>query len=296
MKPKIKKIGASLTQSFEIMEVNEPHFYSYWHYHPQFEIMYVLESTGTRIVGDSVRRFKPGEIVVLGPNLPHIWKNDNIYHLKKSKKQARAIVIYFKENFLGNSMENIPELHGLTDLFHMAKQGLLLQGKTKKSVAQYLHKISKANGIDRLIYLLNILKTIGQSTECEILSSKIHSFNIPKKDFNRINRVYQFSLDNFRKRISITEMSKLANMSPNAFCRYFKSMTGKTFIHFINELKIGDACRLILENEMNFTQICYEVGFDNYSNFIRQFKKVKGITPKKYKALTGKTGLTIDKI
>jgi AraC-like DNA-binding protein len=296
MKPKIKKVGASKAQSFEIMEVNEPHFYSYWHFHPQLEIMYVLESTGTRIVGDSIKRFKPGEIVVLGPNLPHIWKNDNTYYHKATKKKAKAIVIYFDMDFLGKNLENIPEMYGLTDILKLSKQGLLLLNQTKNTVAGFLHDIVHFNGIDRIICLLNILKAIGQSKEYKVLSSKIYSSQVNEKDCNRINLIYQYSLDNFRECITLNDMSELSNMSPNAFCRYFKSMTGKTFIHFINELKIGEACRLIIENDMNFSQICYDVGFDNYSNFIRQFKKIKGLTPKEYKEKIRKTQLAVENI
>ena len=289
MKPKIKKIGTSKTQSFEVMEVNEAHFFSHWHYHPQFEIMYVLESTGTRIVGDSVRRFYPGEVVVLGPNLPHIWKNDEIYYDKTSRKKATAIVVYFNPDFLGNNLENVPELYELRDFLSLSRQGILLQKDTSRIVTGLLKKITRVNGIDRLLCLLNMLKVIGHSNEYNTLSSNIYSYYISKKNSNKINMVYQYSLDNFRQKITINDISEMINMSPNAFCRYFKSMTGKTFIHFINELRVGEACRLILENNLNFSQICYEVGFENYSNFIRHFKKIKGVTPKNYQSKIGKT-------
>jgi AraC-like DNA-binding protein len=284
MKPQIKKVGSLKSQSFDIVEVNEPHFFSRWHYHPQCEIMYVLESSGTRIAGDSIKRFRPGEIVFIGPDLPHIWKNDDLYYRKNSRKNARAIVIYFSRDFLGKDMDNIPEMFDVRDLLNTAKQGMLFQGETRKKLAYLLKQSINADGLDRFLLLFNMLKVMAKSNEYQILSSRIFSSAINQKEFDRINIIYNYILEHFKNNIRLEEISKVSNMTPNAFCRYFKLRIGMTFVHFVNEVRVGYACKLLIESKMNITQICYESGFENFSNFIRQFKKIKGITPKTYRA------------
>ena len=265
------------------MEVNDPHFYSSWHFHPQCEIIYVQESTGTEVVGDSIRQFKPGDIVLLGPDLPHIWRNEDIYYKKETKKHARAIVIYFFKDFMGKEITNIPEMHDISELLKKANRGLIFKGQTKKDLANMLVDITRKKGIDRLIHLFNILRTMTQSDEHVVLSSMVYSSPQHKKNFDKINTIYQYILDNFKNKISLAHISAVSNMSPNSFCRYFKSRTGKTFVRFVNEVRIGYAGKLLIENKMNISQICYEVGFENFSNFSRQFREIHGMSPKEYR-------------
>jgi AraC-like DNA-binding protein len=284
MRPQIKKVGSFHSQSFDVVEVNGPHFYSHWHYHPQCEIMYVQESTGTRIVGDNIQRFKPGEIVFMGPEVPHIWKNDHPYYRDREKRNARAIVIYFSKDFLGKDLDDIPEMFEVKELIRRARQGILLHGQTRRRMVYLLKQSLNTEGLDRFILLFNMLKWMAQSKEYDVLSSRVFSNTFTRREFDRINIIYQYILEHFKERLRLEDVSRISSMSPNAFCRYFKSRTGKTFVNFVNEVRVGYAGRLLIESKMTVSQICYESGFENFSNFIRQFKKIKGITPKNYRA------------
>jgi AraC-like DNA-binding protein len=164
-----------------------------------------------------------------------------------------------------------------------ANRGIIFKGQTRKKIADILLEINDAKEIDRLIMLMNILKIMAQSSDYEVLSSMVYSSHFQKKDFDKINNIYQYILDHFKNKITLTDISAISNMSPNAFCRYFKSRTGKTFVHFVNEVRIGYAGKLLIENKMNISQVCYEVGFENFSNFSRQFRKIHGMTPKEYR-------------
>lgn len=283
MKPLLKIINRHENEAFQIMKVLEPYFFPSWHFHPEYEIMLVQEGTGIRYVGDSMERFRPGDLVFYGSNIPHFYRSDNAYYEKSSGLVSQAMVVYFKEHFLGDRFWEMPDTAPVKRLLALAGRGIRFRGKAREALITQMHTLeSEQEGIGRIIALLSILKTMTGTREYELLSSNAFVKHTNKNDCERINKVYQFIMDNYAANPSLEQVSKMAYMSTTAFCRYFKSHTYKTFTQFLNEIKIGNACKLLIDNKLTVTQVCFESGFNNFTHFNNQFKKITGLTPSKY--------------
>lgn len=284
MKPLLKIINTQQNEAFQIMRVQEPYFFPSWHFHPEYEIMLVLEGTGIRFVGDSMERFQPGDLVFYGTNIPHLYRSDKEYYQKESDLISQATVVYFKENFLGESFWHLPDIAPIKKLFSHAKRGMKFKGKARDELRRQIQKLdNQKDGIERIIDLLTVLKIMAGTREYELLSSSAFTKYIDKDDCERMNKVYQFIMDNYTKTPSLEEVSKIAHMSTTAFCRYFKSRTNKTYTQFLNEVKIGNACKLLIDNELSISQVCFETGFNNFPHFNNQFKRIIGHSPKQYR-------------
>lgn len=283
MKPLLKLINTHQHEVFHIMKVQEHYFFPSWHFHPQYEIMLVLEGTGIRFVGDSVERFQPGDLIFYGANIPHLYRSDEEYYNKKSDLVSQAVVIYFEENFLGENFWNLSDITSIKKLFSLSKKGIKYTGEAKEKLkAKVLSLDDQKDGIQKIIDLLSVLKAMADTAEYELLSSSAFTKGIEKDDCERMNKVYQFIMDKFAENPSLDQTSEIANMSTTAFCRYFKSHTNKTYTQFLNEIKVGNACKLLIENRLSISQICFETGFNNFTHFNSQFKKISGVTPSQY--------------
>ena len=218
-------------------------------------------------------------MVLVGPNLPHVWKNDAIYY-SDATVNARAILIQFVEELFGNDLLLLPEMKGIRDLLADSSQGIKISPETRKSLAPLLEEIVKARGAQKILLLLTALEQIA-SSDYELLSSSwfSKSYSMPKK--GRINDVYDHIMDHFNQKITLEDLADVANMNAAALCRYFKSCTKKTITEFINEIRIGYAFNLLSTKEYTVTQACFESGFNNLSYFNRQFNKVVGYSPSK---------------
>ena len=282
MKPILKIIDTQQNEAFQIMNVEEPYFFPARHFHPEFEIMLILEGSGMRFVGDSMERFQAGDLVLLGSGIPHLFRSDQDYYQKGSDLRSRAIVVYFKEDFLGESFWKLAQVNSIKKLLLLSKRGIQFRGAAKAELTRQIQKLDdQKNGIGRIIDLLSILKTMTEDKEYETLSSIFFTKN-SEEEVERINKVYQFIIDNYTYNPSLEQVSEVANMSPTAFCRYFKSHTNKTYTQFLNEIKIGNACKLLIDKQFNVSQICFETGFNNFTHFNSQFKRIMGLTPKQY--------------
>lgn len=283
MKPLLKIINTQQNEAFQIMKVQEPYFFPLWHFHPEFEIMLVQEGTGIRFVGDSMERFQAGDLVLYGSNIPHLYRSDFEYYQKNSTLISKATVVYFKENFLGEGFWNLPEIAPVKKLFSLSKRGIKFKGKVKDELKVQIQNLdAQKEGLGRIISLLSILKTMSETKDYDLLSSSAFTKYIDEEECERINKVYQFIMDNYTKNPSLEQVSEVANMSTTAFCRYFKSHTNKTYTQFLNEIKIGNGCKLLLDNKLSISQVCFEIGFNNFTHFNSQFKRIIGLTPKQY--------------
>jgi AraC-like DNA-binding protein/quercetin dioxygenase-like cupin family protein len=283
MKPLLKIIDTQQNNAFQIMKVQEPYFFPSWHFHPEYEIMLVVEGTGMRFVGDSMERFEAGDLVFFGSNIPHLYRSDAAYYEKESTLQSKATVVYFKENFLGPSFWDMPDVLPIKKLLSLSKRGVKFKGNTRKELKKQIQKLDERNdGIEKIIALLTILKIMSGTKEYDLLSSNAFIRYVEEDDCVRINRVYQYIMDNYTENPSLQQVSEIANMSTTAFCRYFKSRTNKTYTQFLNEIKIGNACKLLVDDNQSISQICFEIGFNNFTHFNSQFKKITGLTPREY--------------
>lgn len=283
MKPLLKIISKQQNEPFEIMNVQDPYFFPSWHFHPELEIMFVQEGTGIRFVGDSMERFQSGDLVLYGSNIPHLYRSDQEYYRKGSDLVSKALVIYFRESFLGNGFLDLPSVAPIRRLFSLSKRGIKFKGESREELKKLLRNVDdKKDGIEKIIDLLSILKVMVETKEYDLLCSQAFTKTINEDECERINKVYQFIIDNYTENPSLDDVSGIANMSSTAFCRYFKSHTNKTYTQFLNEIKIGNACKLLIDNKLSVSQVCFEIGFNNFTHFNSQFKKITGFTPKQY--------------
>jgi AraC-like DNA-binding protein len=283
IKPILKIVKNQENQAFQLLKVNDPYFFPAWHFHPEFEIMLVLEGTGIQFVGDSISRFKPGDLVLLGKDIPHFYRSDEEYYQEQPNYISRAIVIYFRKDFFGEAFWNLPNIASLKKMISNSRRGIKFKGKAREEIIKQIKKIDdQKDGLSKVIDLLIILKAMAETADYKLLSSIGFTQNVDEDECERINEVYHFIIKNYNKNPSLDDVSHVANMSSTAFCRYFKSRTNKTYTQFLNEIKIGNACKLLIDNHLSISQICFETGFNNSTHFNKQFKRIMSISPRQY--------------
>ncbi len=283
MKPHLLKVSLKPESSFDINRKKGSDFYNQWHFHPEIELIYIYKGRGTSFIGNNVHRFEADDLFLLGSNLTHMWRCDPEYFMEGSELKAEVVVVYFHPNFLGDKFFHIPELKSVESLLEKAKQGLKITGNTKTQVRDLIGRLSEAKGLDRIISLLTILEKIVTSTEKQYLNVAYHPIKIEKVEVDRLNKIFQHTSTNFQRKITLTEIASVANLSARAFCRYFKSKTRKTFYDFLIEVRVAHACNLLLEKDITISEVCYDSGFNNLSNFNRYFKKIMNKTPSSYR-------------
>jgi AraC-like DNA-binding protein len=282
MKPLLLKIPYHLHHSFSVRKDINPYFYNHWHYHPELELTYIQKGTGTRFIGDNIERFAPGDLILVGSGLPHMWRSDQHYFDRSTSELSEAIVVHFKSDFGGSELLNLPELSAIKELLTRALQGLRIQGTTQVQVSYLLKKLLLAEGVNRFIELFKILQVISESGETSTISSLAFGYPANETDTQRLNKIYTYTLNHFSQKIKLEDVASIVHLSTSAFCRYFKSHTHKTYIKFLQEVRISHACKLLLEDKYSVNQICLESGFQDWSNFNRYFKEIKKQTPTQY--------------
>lgn len=283
MKLIIERLNKDAKSSFVLQKDVYPHYPTPWHYHPEFELVLVLKSTGDKIIGDHISSFTDGDLVFMGPNLPHVYHNHKGYYEAGSDLTAEAIVIHFNIDFLGAGFFSVPEMEVVAKFLEESVMGFSIHGNTREVVAKKMNDMLDMLGPPRIIELLSILNIMAVSGEKERLASCGFIRNFKASGSEQITGVCNFIMKNFTTDITLNEAAHIANMSPNAFCTFFKQRTRKTFVNFLNEVRIGYACKLISEEQYNISEICFMSGFHNLSNFNRQFMKIVRKTPLQYK-------------
>jgi AraC-like DNA-binding protein len=279
----IQKSAIPESKAFVARDLIAPHFDLNWHFHSEYQLFVVLEGRGTRFVGDSIKPFKEGDMVFTGPNLPHLWRSDPVYFDKKDQINTRGLVIYFQENFLGDSIGQKEELEKVYHFLQRSKRGLEIKGKTNQYVTQLMLELISLKGVPSIIQLLKILDTLANSTECHPIAHAEYINLYKETETARMSKVYEYVMKNFKRKISLEEVSALTYMTPSSFSRYFKSRANKAFSDFLSEIRIDHACKLLHEEDTNISEICYACGFATLSNFNKQFKEITGKTPLRYK-------------
>lgn len=283
MKAPIHKNIESQDRSVTFQELREPHFDPNWHFHPHYQLFTVLEGTGTRFIGDSIEHFEPGDTVFLGPNIPHLWRSDSAYFDENSTLTTHGLVIYFQEDFFGESFLDKPELHAIKQLLEESKRGLVYSGNARNYIGSELKKLASQDGFNTLLHLLQLLNQLSTTTEYNYITSYGYTNTHKISETERMQKVHNYVLQHFKEEIRLKEVASLAGMTDAAFCRYFKTRTNKTFTDFVSEIRVGHSCKLLLENSSGIAQTAYDSGFDTLSNFNRHFKKVTGQTPRQYR-------------
>jgi AraC-like DNA-binding protein len=281
MKPQLLKISSGPAISFTARQIDHPYLNSSWHYHPEIELLHVIEGEGTLLVGDAIMQFKAGDVLLIGAHLPHYWRFYENY-IGNNALPAQVAYVQFCDNFWGKDFLLLPENNAIKLLLDKAKRGMYIQGATAAKTIQWLSKLIVSEQTERIIVLLQLLHLLAASTEFSLLSSVYQEQHFEAIENERINVVYKYLLTHFKNKIYLHQVAAIANLTPNSFCRFFKAKTKKSFSLFLIEIRVGYACKLLLENNLSIKQICYASGFNSFTNFNKQFKSVTGKLPSSY--------------
>lgn len=270
-------------KSFIVFHEKEPYFTSPWHHHPEYELVLILKSTGKRIIGDHEGRFEPGDLVLIGSKLPHVYTNDEAIIKGEIPGGAEAIVIQFLPDFLGGDFFDAPEASAISALLKKSDHGLNFRGEKNTLIMEEMKKMPGLDILDRLISLINILTILAESNDYSLLSRNDFSGNKEHYTSHKSKLVTEYIQQNFKKDIPIERISKIADMTPANFCTYFKSYYRQTFAEYLNKIRIGHAGIMLEDADKTISEIAYECGFNNLSTFNRLFKKIHGASPTSYR-------------
>ena len=271
MKPLIQKLPLTESTSFVAKTFRTPNFEVGWHQHVEYELILFTEGSGLSFIGNHVGEFETGDIYFLGSNLPHTFQ-------KSGDQVTSAVVVQFRNDLF----IQIPETRAIHLLFQTSMQGLKMQGDTKLKLAALIKELETATGFKRILILSECLEIMAANNEYMTISTQ-EVKHLNPKDKDCIDRIFQFTIDSFKEPVSLAQVASIACMSIPAFCNYFKRSTKKTYIDFLNEVRIGYACNLLVDTKKSVLDICYESGYNTMANFHKQFLNVKGLTPLQYR-------------
>lgn len=288
MKPIYAKPPSGSRAAFQVRKDYFDLLDTKWHYHSEYELAFINYPHGKRIAGNSIATFDQGDLVFYGPNLPHAWSHEPVVGEREESSynaglSSYAVVVHFSADCFGESFFSIPEMNAIQGILKKSMRGIVVYGEARLRIVQWMTQLVDNPGSKRIILLLQILEELAGTSEYALLSSAGYWDNLNDNDAVRMSGIYEYILKNFTKEIALEEIAQQAHISPSAFCRYFKARTKRTLKEFVNDLRINQACQLLEENQLSVTQICFEAGFNNISNFNRRFKEIKGITPQQYR-------------
>lgn len=277
--PLIQKLTSEPQEGFVFKELRGPGFDCPWHAHPEYELILVLRADGYRIVGDSLESLTEGDMVLLGAGLPHIWHHER----SRTSRGVHALLIQFEREPWGDRLLMLPAFKPIRKLLERAARGLHVTGQTRDVVAGLMVQMATVGEYDRALHFLQILGLLAASGECLPIASESFGAECDQWELKRMNQVFQYLNGHLDCPMCMADAAQANGMSEGVFSRFLRRHTGKTFPEFVNELRVGRACRLLLEDDRNITQICYECGFSNVSNFNRQFLRLKGASPRAFR-------------
>ena len=276
MKVKLEAIKPDEHSSFKILLTPNLNDLFYWHFHPEYEIVYVEAETGIRHIGDHISKYEGSDLALIGPNIPHLNFDYGV------RTTVDTVVVQMKEHFLGQPFFALPEIASINDLFERAKTGLSFFGETKKLAGEKLKTLTSLSHFDQLITLLQIFNLLAESKEIIALKARPIANASVLKQQQRLHRIYHFIESNYQQHIDVNAVAKISNLTTAAFCRYFKKSTHLTFTDFLNQYRINQAKKLLMQDK-NVSDACYETGFENLSHFNKTFKKFTGENPSAFR-------------
>lgn len=276
MKAKLESITRDSDSSFRILLTPNLNDLFYWHFHPEYEIVYVESESGFRHIGDHISKYEGSDIAFIGPNIPHLNFDYGV------KTTVKTVVIQMKEDFLGPHFFSLPEIATIKALFEKAKHGIAFYGETKKLVGEKLKELVTLSHFDQFIALLQVFHLLACSREIYMLNAKpIASISLLKEQ-QRLQKVYHFIEANYQNEINVNAVAAICNLTTAAFCRYFKKVTHYTFTDFLNQFRINQSKKVLMQGK-NVSEACYESGFASISYFNKIFKKITGENPSSFR-------------
>jgi AraC-like DNA-binding protein len=283
MRPLYQELSFLPAKYVNVYKEELPHFTVPWHYHPEIEIMCILEGTGVRFVGDHVENYSVGDLCMVGSNLPHEWRNDKEFFEKEFNLRSSCYCLFLFKELFGTILLGMPEMQHIRNLIERANRGIKFTGKAREEIGMKINEYAKENGAAKIAKLILLLDYMAITDEYELLASVGYIRHaLDSEDFERFNKIYRYIMKNFTRPIRLEEIASLAGLTPNAFCRYFKERTKRTFVQYLNEIRIGHAKKLLIEDKLTISSISLDSGFNNLSNFIEQLKRSTRMSPSEY--------------
>lgn len=281
MKPAFQQLTIDKDkESFLCFWVRSPKFGFHWHYHPEFEITYVVHGNGTRLVGDSSQDFENGDLIFVGSNLPHTWISHDDFG--RDGKKMEIVVLQFGGEIIEDRAKEVIEFTNIARLLKESGRGLNFSAEVRAQAGEMLIAMEATTGMRRYNLLLELLDLLGAST-FEKLSSEYYAPNYSQTNEKRIGKVFEHIHEYYHRPLTIAELADVASMNDAAFCRFFKKTTGKSAINYINDLRIGKACNLLNDPGIAISDVAFQSGFNNVTHFNRTFLKLKRLTPSQFK-------------
>jgi AraC-like DNA-binding protein len=283
MKERLEEIRLKPDESFSIGIFQDHIDPTYWHYHQEFELSFITEGSGNRIVGDSIEEFNPGDLIFIGPRIPHAWFSEKKHRGQHSGRTLESVYLQFTESVLPESLTCLPEFGQVRRALHLSERGIRITGSTLNDVSRIMLQLPYMKGIRRLMLFYEIMHIIGGSADHVSLASEAYIRNRFETTNSRLKRIHEFLMKNYQKDIDLKTVAEVAHMAPASVCRFFRQSTGQTLFQYLNKIKIDYACQLLLNTDLNILDICYDCGFNNLSHFNKQFRKFRGTTPTRFR-------------
>lgn len=281
VQPDLELVAVASDESFKVWSHGYPYRTVRWHFHPEYEIHLITATTGKYFVGDYIGNFAPGNLVMAGSNLPHNW----VSHVPQGGQvDERGLVLQFDAGFVERATRAFPELKRVQGLLDASRWGVLFAQKTGLATEPIMREMMGAQGIRRITLFITLLDLLLQSVEPVKLASAAYRAEPARYAGTRIDHVLAYIGKNLSQELRETELAELSGQSVSAFSRYFRRHTGVPFVQYVNRLRINLACQLLMAGELSVTDICYQVGFNNLSNFNRQFLLLKAMSPSRWRA------------
>ncbi|MEZ4886865.1 MAG: AraC family transcriptional regulator [Chitinophagales bacterium] len=282
MKPVLETIQPSFGSSFAVRKFHTQNNQKpLWHFHPEYELVYVANGSGKRHIGQHISYYRNGELLLLGPNLPHLT------FANQSGQEQTEIVVQLKADFMGSDFLDTPEMMAIRQLLHKAKGGISFPSKVKKHIGERLEYLLQLPQFSKLLCLLDILQELAQVTDYQLLNAEGLTVEVNVQERERMIVIHEYIQNHFEEAITLDDIAQEVHMTVPAFCRYFKKLTNTTFTKFVNDFRIAQACKLLAEEDTSIAGVAFEVGFNNLSHFNKMFKEIMGKSPTEYREETG---------
>ncbi len=266
----------------KVKRQKKPHFTYPWHFHNEYELLYVEDGIGTSFVADSIEEFSSGDLVLLGSNLPHFWKSNEDLPDCKPQCEVKYTVIQFSNDFFKEAISGYPEFHLIRELLERSSRGIRFSTNFTEKARKKIISLTKKTGFQRTMSLLELLQFLAKTDQYRLLAGELYQEDNHDFTSDRLTKIMHYLNSTYLHKIQLEKVAEVANLHPSAFCRFFKEKSGKSLFEFVNDMRISYACRLLIEGKLSISQICFESGFNNLSNFNRTFKKHTGFTPSNY--------------
>jgi AraC-like DNA-binding protein len=282
MSASLEKINVKEDESFFIGIFQDNLEKSTWHYHNNFEISFITEGSGKRIVADSIEEFQPGDLVFIGRNLPHVWITDKETRAP-SERTLEMVFLQFTLDVVGSQLLSLHEFKYVAKALALSERGIQIMGQTLNEVSEIMLQLPYLKSFERMLHFFKLMDIIGRSETNVQLASKEYlkmRFTTTNK---RIAAIHQYLMNNYREEVNLKKLASLVNMAEGSLCRFFKMHMDMTVFEYLNQIKIEFACKLLMDHDLSITEVCLDSGFNNLSHFNKQFKKTTGLPPSEYR-------------